>query len=952
MFRIRLNRRLVVDSTLFGVLLTLLVAAADLFGVLSPLELWLYDQRALRCQRWTPPPTDKLVHVDIDDAAQNSIGRWPWDRSILAEIVEEISRAGAKAVALDLLLSEPQELQYRPRPATRPSADSPFEPVDNDARLAEAIRGAGNVVVAARLPFRRESVTEVYAAMRDALAKQPTLSEAEVVATLREGGFTSGDLPALVAADFYGARRAALFERILAAPHDLPREQLTKTVLPGVDTSLDSPLLTAFKDEYARATAVRQFRRFALPGAASRPKLFESSISEPPVTALGGAACAGGFVDYLQSVDGKVRSGPLFMEADGLIYPQFAVALACRFLGVDPAKIRLTANTAIIPRPGGDLVVPVRTVPSAEAFDVDEGRDVPMVAGVSWFGNREWVYMYDPARREKRQHVSIARVWDACLLRQKIDRNNAQAEFAVKAVAQELTGISSGFKQKLSSHLPLGADPQRDDRLIGALLAEAAFDEQALSEEDPANLTDRQKVVKKALKDLRNIRDENPGLRADLHATRRELSAAIEGRAVLLGWIATGAIADVLPTSLHPRCPGVVMHGVIFNQIVNGEVWRTLPAWATLLVTLAVGLLTTLAVSFTSPARALGTAVLLAAGYLLANGFLLFDRFNLILGAAGPLVAIAAVWSGGTLAKLGMERLERARITRRFRSYADPKLVDYVLKHPEVNVFEGQVRELTVVYIDLAGFTKLTERMGSETVQLLNELWSALVPVIRRNDALVNKFLGDGIMFFYGAPEQSPHHARDAVNTVLQVRKALAEFNTRAVAKGWPAQSLRFGISTGNMVVGDAGAPEEERADYTVIGDYSNLGSRLESANKLIGTTVLMTARTVELAGDGFLFRPIGKLCVLGKQASVMTYEVLARLDEATDAQKALAADTKAMVESFLDGRLKECMEAVARLDAAHGRTKLTDLYRERCEYFLRDPSPAPFDCQIVLTEK
>jgi adenylate cyclase len=141
-------------------------------------------------------------------------------------------------------------------------------------------------------------------------------------------------------------------------------------------------------------------------------------------------------------------------------------------------------------------------------------------------------------------------------------------------------------------------------------------------------------------------------------------------------------------------------------------------------------------------------------------------------------------------------------------------------------------------------------------------------------------------------------------------------------------------------------------ADYTVLGDHVNLGSRLESASKAVGTTVLMTARTVELSGNGFLMRPVGKLCVVGKQSSVMTYEVLARLDEATDAQKSLAADTKSMVDSFLDGRLKECMEAIVRLESAHGRGKLTDLYRERCEYFMRDPSPGPFDCQIVLTEK
>jgi adenylate cyclase len=469
---------------------------------------------------------------------------------------------------------------------------------------------------------------------------------------------------------------------------------------------------------------------------------------------------------------------------------------------------------------------------------------------------------------------------------------------------------------------------------------------------DPGKQTAEEKLHLKALRELRALREQVPRLEQQLADERAKLRQVFEGRAVLLGWTATASIADFLPTSLHPRCPGVVLHGVIFNQILTGEVWRTLPKWAVLLVTVGVGLLATAAVTFLSPGKALAAAVALLAGYLLLNGFVLFDKYNLVLGAAGPVVAIGAAWSGGTLAKLLLERWERARITRRFRSYADPKLVDYVLKHPDQPLFEGQVRELTVVFVDLVGFTHLTETMGASAVQLLNELWETLIPVIKDNDAYVNKFLGDGLMFLYGAPEQSPRHARDAVNTVFAVRKALDEFNRGAVAKGWPAQGLRFGISTGNMVVGDAGAPRIERADYTVIGDAVNLGARLESANKAVGTTSLLTGRTVELAGDEFLFRPIGKLQVVGKQQGVMTYEVVARGDEATEEQKSLAADTEAVVAAFLSGNLKECVGAIEGFESRHGKTKLTAIYRARCEYFMQDPPPAPFDGQIALTEK
>src|SRR5438876_4658692 len=165
--RIKIERRLVVDSTLFGVLLTLFVAAADGFGWLAPLERWFYDQRAARCQHWMPKPTDRLVHVDIDDAALESVGRWPWHRGVLADVLDEINTAGAKAIGLDLLLSEPDEPQWLQLP------DGNFERVDHDARLAEAMKRAGNVLVAARLPFDRANAGDLFTATRSVLAADP-----------------------------------------------------------------------------------------------------------------------------------------------------------------------------------------------------------------------------------------------------------------------------------------------------------------------------------------------------------------------------------------------------------------------------------------------------------------------------------------------------------------------------------------------------------------------------------------------------------------------------------------------------------------------------------------------------------------------------------------------------------------------------------------------------------
>jgi len=297
-----------------------------------------------------------------------------------------------------------------------------------------------------------------------------------------------------------------------------------------------------------------------------------------------------------------------------------------------------------------------------------------------------------------------------------------------------------------------------------------------------------------------------------------------------------------------------------------------------------------------------------------------------------------------------VETSERNRITRRFRNYVDPKLVNYVLEHPEVS-FDGEKREMTVVFTDLAGFTSLSEKLGERIVPLLNELLGELVPVIRdHHQGLVNKFLGDGIMFFFNAPKQDPKHAADAVATVLDMHAKVAEFNLRLAERDLPPISMRAGICTGEMIVGDAGGAGA--ADYTVLGDSVNLASRLEAANKYTGTRTMMTRRTVELLDGQFLVRPVGRIKVVGKDEAVEVFEPLATAGDATDLDRAIAQLSGEMVEKYARRRFEECAALAARLDALAGAGKLAAMYQSLCDRQMRSAPAEDFDGRIVLTEK
>jgi adenylate cyclase len=371
------------------------------------------------------------------------------------------------------------------------------------------------------------------------------------------------------------------------------------------------------------------------------------------------------------------------------------------------------------------------------------------------------------------------------------------------------------------------------------------------------------------------------------------------------------------------------------------------------ILTAGAGALVTFFDAYFSSYRALVATGFFSGIYLLFNGFVLYDMNNRMVPAAGVITAAGIVWGILTLFRYIFETTERARITKRFSSYVDPAVVNYVVDNPDAKL-DGEVKEITVVFTDLAGFTTISEKLKERTVPLLNEYMSRMLPIIRAHNGLWNKFLGDGIMFFYNGLPPNPTHARDAIRTVLDMQKSVEEFNKYLFENKLPKVAMRAGIATGDMVVGDAGSnrPGCEAADYTVLGDEVNLAARLESANKALGSRALMTQRSLDLGGDEFLWRPMGKLIVMGKTQGVMTYEPIARVSEATEDQKRLATLSRRTVEAFMQKRFNDAIAAAQEMQGELGSSKFTALYLERSREYLISPPVDGWEGTIVLQEK
>lgn len=954
----RIERKRYLQTAAMGFAITLLAALLDVLGGFETIEPWLYDWRARRFQFHTPAPSGKLVHLDIDDAALEGVGRWPWPRTYIARILDELRLAGAEMAALDILLPESTEDRFVPDPEGNIPHDKQGRPIpiDDDRVLADAITRWGRVLVPVSMDLTpKDEAGPVEKEIRRRVAKDVTLDMEAARQDLLDSGLLKARDLGQYEDVFLRARRNGIYDRVLGELQILERgkEQLIGDLLPEGNQAMAAPIKRLIEGEFDKVRAMQVLQRHTQQVRDDGLRFMPAHLPTPPIEMIGREVAATGFVDYLQLHDGVTRISPLWAEMAGRRFPQVGLAMACQMLGVKPAEVKIESDRVILPLQDGRSIV----IPTHRMHLSDVGKTYDGFIHIPWFGRaNNWQTMYDyPAYRRPLRYRSLLFVWDVIQFQERLRANNRSADQAIQFfyAVSDPSLLAAYQKKGLDLDDAAGRLP-----VIQALLKDeyikALYEQSVEVLKTPDQIKDGSEMEKmtravKGYAALPRIIVHNEELVRNIARRRNELADELAGKAVLIGWTATGAAADFVPTPLHAKCPGPIVHGAIFNSILNGDLWKATPGWITTALALLLGVTASIGSSGPSPLVSSVSALLIVAFYIVFNGYFLFDYGNRIVGMAAPLSAALGAWLGCVVLRWIFERAERARITRRFRSYVDPALVNYVIEHPEQTQLSGQQKELTVVFTDLAGFTTISEKLGPATVPLLNEYMGLMVPVIRQNNGYVNKFLGDGIMFFYGSPRENALHAGDAIATVMKMQELMPAFNEQLKARGLTTLKMRAGITSGPMVVGDAGPPDA--SDFTVLGDNVNLAARLESANKATGTLIMMNDRCAELVRDLYLLRPMAKLQVVGKTEGVITYEPLAFKEKAAEDQKRFAEMSTGVFDAFQQGRFARCMELAGEIQARYGPSKLCELYLAACRRELEHPSP-DFDGVISLTEK
>lgn len=295
----------------------------------------------------------------------------------------------------------------------------------------------------------------------------------------------------------------------------------------------------------------------------------------------------------------------------------------------------------------------------------------------------------------------------------------------------------------------------------------------------------------------------------------------------------------------------------------------------------------------------------------------------------------------------------KERIKDTFGKYMDPRIVTNLLEHPEFTNPGGERREMTVMFIDLKGFTSISEALPpDDLIMMINKFFGHMTEAISKNKGVVDKFMGDAVMAYWGPPFTNQNeHAELACRAAASALNHLEAFRTDVIAAvGDKAKDLdidlRIGISTGTVVVGTVGSSASR--SFTVMGDPVNLGSRLEGANKAYGTHIMLSERTRELAGTGFVTREIDLIRVKGKAQPTRVFELIVN-----DELSAMARDRfEGGLAAYRARNWDEASKAFESVRTDFPKDTPSQVYAERVDHLRKIPPPDKWDGVWVFETK
>jgi len=425
---------------------------------------------------------------------------------------------------------------------------------------------------------------------------------------------------------------------------------------------------------------------------------------------------------------------------------------------------------------------------------------------------------------------------------------------------------------------------------------------------------------------------------------------AFKDKIVLVGATAIG-LYDMRNTPFAAVYPGLEIHATVIDNILE-KAFIHKPKWTRIFDAMAI-VLFALILGLLIPRLSAIKGVVLTSGVFVLYIFVaqwLFSHALLWVNMVYPLLGLVLIYTSLTIYRYLTEERERKKIRGAFSYYVSSAVVNEVLKNPEKLKLGGDMKELTVLFSDIRGFTTISEGLGPEQVhRLINEYLTAMTNIVFKHCGTLDKYMGDAIMAIYGAPVDQPDHAQQACYTALEMMQVLNELNAGWAREGKPVLDIGIGINTGMMMVGNMGS--EQRFEYTVLGDAVNLGSRLEGANKSYLTHILISEFTYDKVKGEFLCMEMDSVRVKGKTRSVKIYQLMGRKDASLSQAETIRYFHQGL-QFYKEQKWDKALEAFKTVSAMDKGVYAAQIYMERIASLKSNPPSPDWDGAFTMKEK
>ncbi|MGD0036882.1 MAG: adenylate/guanylate cyclase domain-containing protein [Bacteroidota bacterium] len=427
--------------------------------------------------------------------------------------------------------------------------------------------------------------------------------------------------------------------------------------------------------------------------------------------------------------------------------------------------------------------------------------------------------------------------------------------------------------------------------------------------------------------------------------------SVFKSKKVIIGGTAPGLL-DFKPTPFTSLevYPGMEIYATIMSNLFNGHFLHESPKWLTYFLIIMLSFLSAFIFfhirKLTTAIATFISIILLYVGFT----FFLFYQEKFWLPIITPSIALISTFAFSAFFSYATEDRQRRELRRAFNRYLSPTIVSQIVDNSGALELGGHTIEGTVFFSDIKNFTCTAESMQpKELVLYLNEYFSIISDLILKQEAMLDKYIGDAVMAIFGAPIPKSNHAKLACLTALEIQQALSmHYNNKSAQT--PHFITRIGLNSGKMVVGNIGS--SKRLDYTAIGDTVNLASRIEGANKFFGTKILITETVYEQAKDVIETRELDFICVKGKNSPVRIYELLGEKDSLDEKSKEFFSLFHEGLQMYRmqqwDSAIRQ-FESLLNVSPEDGPCKT---YLERCQMLALRKLPPDWDGVYTLSSK